>query len=529
MSSTNDAAAPSYEEWVQAYHKLKDRYNRLRQTTDLYQIILYHAADMIAIVDTKGRRIWNNQAYYDTLGYTTLELEHSDSFAEIHPDDRPRVEKIFQETVQTGIARQTEYRMRHKDGHWLRLESRARAVTNEKGTVESIVLIARDITDRYLLEIELEQARSSATGGMISNRLGAVFDQTVDRLMNLVHEMRPHVAEAQIQDLNIEEKLKQSEHSHELLVSLLGMGHTTAEDRATLRMDALVTSAVKREIISGGMAREDIVIHHELMVRGSEKLLQQALEHIMRNAVESTEKRGVVRIELMRWILNREQAVQYGGLMPGEYAVTLVRDQGVGIEKEDIPRVCDPFYTTKPGHEGLGLTIADVVAVAHGGCLRIKSRRKISTEVIMLLPLVKAESIDGGHTIDARKSRTVLIMEPDVMVQSFLSRMLEDLGYQVNSVPGLREAAERVKRGADSRDFEMVDVIMGAFFESEDYSEWIDYMRNINSDLQCVLTHPDGNHPGVLRFQQYGFDAALVKPLTLENIRSTLDRVLDST
>jgi PAS domain S-box-containing protein len=526
LSLPGETDSPEYNQLVGAYQRLEAKYNQLKQTADLHQIILYHAADMIAIVDARGRRIWNNQAFHDTLGYTVTELEHSDSFQEIHPDDRPRLEKIFFETVQTGIARQTEYRMKHKDGHWLRLESRARAVMSDQGTVESVVLISRDITDRYLMQLELEQARTGSLGGVISSRLGAVFDRTVERLCELVRDMRPHLTKGQEQELDIEARLHTVENSHELLVALLSMGQTTEEDWNTIRMEAIISSAVRREITTGGMARDDVVIHADLMVKGSEILLQNAVGHIIRNAVEATEKRGVVRIELMRWILNREQAVEYGGLVPGEYAAILVRDQGIGIEKEDLGRVCDPFYTTKPNHEGLGLTIADVVFSAHGGCLRVKSRRKISTEVLLLMPTVSTQDLEGQQAMESRRSQTVLIMETDGMVQSFLSRMLQDLGFNVCSAAGLHEAGERVKKGMEQRDYEKIDVVMGPFLESEDYTEWIDYMKQLNPDLRTIVTHSDGNHPGVLRYQQYGFDAALVKPLTLENIQSTLDRVM---
>ncbi len=518
--------SPEYNKLVGAYKRLQQKYAQLKQAADLHQIILYHAADMIVIVDAKGRRIWNNQAFHDTLGYSAAELDHSDSFQELHPDDSARVQKIFYETVQTGIARQTEYRMKHKDGHWLRLESRARAVTNDQGTVESIVLISRDITDRYLMQLELEQARGRSTGGVLSDRLGAVFDRTVERLIELVRDIRPHLSSGQEQKLDIEERLKSVEHSHELLVALLGMGQTSSEDWNAIRMEALISSAVRREITSGGMARDDVVIHADLIVKGSELLLQNAIGHIIRNAVEATEKRGVVRIELMRWILNREQAVEYGGVVPGEYAAILVRDQGIGIEKEDLGRIRDPFYTTKPGHEGLGLTIADVVCSAHGGHLRIKSRRKISTEALVLLPTMSSEDLDGEGVMHNRRSKTVLIMEAEGMVQTFLSRMLQDLGFNVCAAPGFQEAGERVKKGMESRDYERIDVLMGPFLESEDYTTWIDYMKKLNPDLRTIVTHTDARHPGVLRYHQYGFDAALIKPLTLENIQSTLDRVM---
>jgi len=123
---------------------------------ELFQIVAENASDMIALVDMKGRRLYNSPAYKRILGYSSAELGATSSFEQIHPEDRMRVLEGARQARETGIGKRMEYRVRHKDGSWRVLESEASAVRNAKGEVAKLVIVNRDITDRKRAEEKLE-------------------------------------------------------------------------------------------------------------------------------------------------------------------------------------------------------------------------------------------------------------------------------------------------------------------------------------------------------------------------------------
>jgi len=129
---------------------------QMRARRELFRLISENAADMIALVDVKGRRLYNSPAYRKILGYSRKELDATSSFEQIHPEDRQKVMAAAEEARRTGIGRRLEYRVRHKQGHWLLLESTASAVRNEKGEVEKLVIVNRDITERKQAEERLK-------------------------------------------------------------------------------------------------------------------------------------------------------------------------------------------------------------------------------------------------------------------------------------------------------------------------------------------------------------------------------------
>src|SRR6266568_5531153 len=82
-----------------------------KKNEELFQIVTENAADMIALVDVKGRRLYNSPAYKKILGYSAAELGETSAFEQIHPDDRLRVLEAAREARETGEGQRLEYRI----------------------------------------------------------------------------------------------------------------------------------------------------------------------------------------------------------------------------------------------------------------------------------------------------------------------------------------------------------------------------------------------------------------------------------
>jgi len=125
---------------------------QLAERDQLFQLISENAADMIALVDSDGRRLYNSPAYLKVLGYSPEDLKATSSIEQIHPDDRPRVLKAAEKARLSGQGERVEYRIRHKDGSWRTLESTACAIRNARGQTDKLVIVNRDITERKRAE-----------------------------------------------------------------------------------------------------------------------------------------------------------------------------------------------------------------------------------------------------------------------------------------------------------------------------------------------------------------------------------------
>lgn len=122
-----------------------------------FEMLADNVHDLIAIINPRGRRLWNNAAYATVLGYAPEEIKGTDSTVEIHPDDQPLVKKTLEESMRTGKGRRIEYRMRHREGRWVFLESDGVVLPNWDGVGTCLVIIARDITARKRAEYEMRK------------------------------------------------------------------------------------------------------------------------------------------------------------------------------------------------------------------------------------------------------------------------------------------------------------------------------------------------------------------------------------
>jgi PAS domain S-box-containing protein len=125
---------------------------QLAERDRLFQLISENAADMIALVDGNGNRLYNSPAYSKILGYSAEELRATSPAEQIHPDDRTRVLEAAEKARRTGRGERLEYRLRHKNGSWRVLESTANAIRGSQGENQGLVIVNRDITDRKRAE-----------------------------------------------------------------------------------------------------------------------------------------------------------------------------------------------------------------------------------------------------------------------------------------------------------------------------------------------------------------------------------------
>lgn len=160
---------------------------QLGQRERLFQLITENAADMIAVIDCDGQRLYNSPAYQTILGYDPKELAATSSMDQIHHEDRARVLEAADKARNTGRGERLEYRIRHKDGTWRFIESTASVIRGQQGETEGLVIVNRDITERKRAEEKVDHL--SFHDGLTNLPNRALF---LDRLQRAITQARRH-------------------------------------------------------------------------------------------------------------------------------------------------------------------------------------------------------------------------------------------------------------------------------------------------------------------------------------------------
>jgi diguanylate cyclase (GGDEF)-like protein/PAS domain S-box-containing protein len=159
---------------------------KLRESEEWFRMLADYSTDMISRHTPRGVYTYVSPVCYTLLGFQPSELIGELTFNLFHPDDRPQISESLASIMSTQQISTISYRMRRKDGSYIWFESTSRTIRDTGGKVTEIIAVSRDITERKVSEIKLQEAndllmRLSITDGLtgIANRRS--FDETIER------------------------------------------------------------------------------------------------------------------------------------------------------------------------------------------------------------------------------------------------------------------------------------------------------------------------------------------------------------
>jgi len=204
-------------------------------------------------------------------------------------------------------------------------------------------------------------------------------------------------------------------------------------------------------------------------------------------------------------------------------------DNGNGIPEAIRQRVFDPYFTTKRGGNGLGLATSFAICRNHGGALTFTSRVGEGTTFSAFFPAstdVAVEAASASSPV-ARGTGSILVLDDEPLVRSVLQRMLEQWGYQVETVADGREAverfAERRRRGTPFDLLVMDLTIAGGMGGRQAMAE----ILRLDPSARAIVASGYSDDPTMAQYREAGFVAALAKPFRREELARAVQAALN--
>ena len=379
---------------------------RLRQ-------IIEHGYDAIQIVDETGVVRFASGAALATFGYTAEKLVGRPLSAAVHPEERETVEELFREVAATPDARRTVVcRVPMTDGRTRWCEGTGVNMLGVEG-VEGIVVIARDVTDRRELETRLEQSRRVESLGQVAATVAHEFNNVLMTLQTITELVaRKHAAAADV--LRLAEQLRAAvQRGRSIAAGILRFSNPSTPVRQRLQVGPWLSKTADelRHVVGAGVALT-CTAAPSLAIDGDPEQLHQLVTNLVLNAADAIGRSGTIAIDALR---TRQAA-------PGEPWVEIaVTDSGPGIPPDLHSRIFDPLFTTKRNGTGLGLSVCQQIAAAHGGMIRVEAQARGGAVFVVSLPAAVEE------TSPARQRPRMLLIEDDDLLAAALISSLEDL------------------------------------------------------------------------------------------------------
>jgi two-component system cell cycle sensor histidine kinase/response regulator CckA len=504
---------------------------RLMEREELFRLISENAADMIAVVDGQGNRVYNSPAYERILGYTLEELRSTSAFEQIHPDDRAQVQAAAKEAVE-GEARSIEYRMRHKDGNWRILESTASTIRDIHGNVEKLVIVNRDISERRLLETQIRQGQKMEAVGRLSGGIAHDFNNLLGVIIGYGEMLQEGIPADDSRRMCIDEILGAGRRAASLTRQLLAFSRQQVLEPRVLDLKEVITDTEKmlQRVIGEDIELRTAYALDLGRVKADQGQIEQVILNMAVNARDAMPNGGKLSIEAANAEMTAADIRRYSyPVKPGEYVLLTISDTGTGMDAATRAHIFEPFFTTKEKGKGTGLGLATAYGVVKqsDGYIEVESELGSGTTFKIYLPKVEAPlHVESDHEhmpSSAGGDETILLVEDETKLRDLAGTILGSLGYRVLMASDGVEACELSQAYAEQVDLLLTDVVMPRM-NGRETAERLGQERPGIKVLYMSGYTGQGVGQGVLPEGCY----FLAKPFTREKLATKVREVLET-
>ena len=249
--------------------------------------------------------------------------------------------------------------------------------------------------------------------------------------------------------------------------------------------------------------------------------ISQALHNILLNARQAMPEGGTIEVRAENVEFDRDSLP----LRSGRYVMISVRDYGWGIAVDVLPRIFDPYFTTKQSGSGLGLATVHAIIAKHEGHITVKSPGVGTTFSIYLPACAAAQPVES--TIGAQLhtgSGRILVMDDEEALRTLLAQILKLLGYDVECARDGAEAIEiyqRAKATGHAFDTVLVDLTIPGGMGGKEVAA---RLREVDDSVILIASSGYSRTPVLSEFRSYGFDDFIPKPWTPVQLSEVLRR-----
>jgi PAS domain S-box-containing protein len=501
----------------------------LRESEETYRLLVETAREIIITSDMSGRLTYVNPEGLEMSGYSESEISAlsladiliSDQYDDIlSPDSGSADRKV-------GLILY-DAQLLTKTGGVVPVEISSATLIKEN-QLYGLLLTARDITWRKQIEEDHKQIEKLEAIGVLAGGIAHDFNNILMAIVGNASMAKQYACkEDSIFPLlsAIEEACRRaSDLTHQFLT--FSPGGKPLKEKGSI---AGILREASAEELKGSAISCQIHIADDLSdVEIDSQLIRHAINNIVANAREALPSGGVFSIKAENFLLPQDISVADLPLPPGHYVRITLIDEGVGIAETQMPRIFDPYFSTKEigarKGKGLGLTIVHSIIQKHHGHIQIQSLPGQGTTVTLYLPVLQ-EEFGPSETRDTSGKKRVLLMDDEAMIREITGEMLRHLGYDVECAENSDQTIDLYHRGITSNkpydaailDIHIPDGVGGI--------ETLLRLSTIDPGLKAIVSSGYSVDSVLTDFRKYGFAGCLAKPYRLEELEKTLQDVL---
>ena len=486
----------------------------------------------------KGQLHWP-QGLDSLFGYDAQSASSKIAFWDerLHPGDHARIKASIAETFSSDQKHWSgEYRLRHQDGNYLLILERAFIVRDTNNRPVRFIGCLMDITARKQLQDQVSRSQKMEAFGQLAGGMAHDFNNYLTSILGYSDLLLEETGEKGIAARHVAEIRKAAGRASALTGQLLAFGRKKVLEPHVVEVNSIITN-LERTLLP--LLGENITVachlHQDKLgahIKADASQLTQVIINLALNARDAMPTGG--RLTLETASLSLSAPVVFSGndpLLPGDYVVINVIDDGAGMSEQAKNHLFEPFFTTKPdGHSsGLGLATSYGIVCQSGGRIRVESELGKGTKIQIFLPRAPAPPPPSyrrpGSKLLPTGTESIIVVEDDVSVRHISVRILRNLGYDVIEAASCSDAQRLFeKRGNRKIHLLLTDMVMPEM-SGRDFADWL---RKVSPETKVVFVSGYLEESRAPQDQTEAGAFFLSKPFDPEQLATTIRHALDS-
>jgi len=484
---------------------------------------------------------WNiktNEIYYSPvwkrmLGYEDHEIENKLSEWErlTDPEDIKTSWVLLKEVIEgKKKSFKNEFKMLHKDGHWVDILARADVINDENGEGARVIGTHVDITEQKRLEKQLQQYQKMEAIGTLAGGIAHDFNNILFPIVGHTEMLIEDTPEDSPSRDSLNEIYTAALRARNLVQQILAFSRQENSELKLMKMQSIIKEALK---LIRSTIPTTITINQSLQpdcgaVKADPTQIHQIVMNLTTNAYHAMENDGGELKVVLKEVELGQQDLIHTDLTPGKYACLTVSDTGIGITKDVIDKIFEPFFTTKEKGKGtgMGLSVVHGIIKNMSGKIEVDSELGKGTEFHIYLPIAesafKIEESPIKEPMQGGDERIFLVDDEEVIIK-MEKQALERLGYHVTSRISSIEALELFRTNPDKFDLVITDMAMPKMSGDKLAVELI----KIRFDIPILLCTGFSEAMTEEKVKSLGIKGLLLKPIIIKDLARKIREVLD--
>ncbi|MAG13353.1 MAG: hypothetical protein CMN78_02025 [Spirochaetales bacterium] len=384
----------------------------------------------------------------------------------------------------------------------------------------------KDLTEYKRMEEEIRKNQNLESLGVLAGGIAHDFNNVLTGVIGSLTLLEMLLDKDSDAHQIAVDGIKAADRTRDLTQQLLTFAKGGTPIKEVTSIEVLIRETTELSLHGSNTKPEYHLAENLHSVHIDQGQIGQVIQNLVLNADQAMPDGGMLKVSAENIELSAQNLFP---LAAGPYVKVSVVDQGIGMTAEVITRIFDPYFSTKTAGHGLGLSITHSIIQRHDGHIAVHSEIDVGTTFELYLPALQEHALTATEQEQefAHGTGSILLMDDEDAIHRTVGRMLNSLGYDVESVYDGQDALQEYNASLDrgkAYDIVIMDLTVPGGMGGQ---KAVGKLHEMDPEIRVIVSSGYAHDPVMADYADYGFAGKITKPVDMQELAETVKSVLE--